>query len=167
MGREYRAGPHIRRGKIRPHARLLAYAQRLGLARPDAEDLVQELYARLLRPTDEAARDWFRYRFGYLQRLAANARRRERRRAQVLEQRTPVAPVYPGHEARLLARLTAAKILDRLPPADAELLKWRFLEDRSSRDIAERLQISEDAACVRLHRALTKACILMAAQGIH
>lgn len=164
MCREYRAGPHLRRGRVRPRQRLLAYAQRLGLPRPDAEDLVQELYERLLRPTDDLARDWFSYRLGYLQKLVTNGRRRERRRVYLLEQHAPVAPVDSGLEGRLLVRCAVERTLDRLPPADAKLLGWRYLEDRPIQEIAEHLDMPEFTVRSRLRRALSKAQAIMTTQ---
>lgn len=160
VGREYRPGPHLWRLKVRPRDRLLTYARRLGFATPDAEDLVQELYAllpTLMASGNEPIRDIFTYLVVCLQRLAANARAREPRRARLLEQVPLVLAVDPSPEDGLLARFMAEQILDRLPAADAELLRSRFLEDRPIPEIAEYLDIPEDTVWSRLRRALAKA----------
>jgi RNA polymerase sigma factor (sigma-70 family) len=47
--------------------------------------------------------------------------------------------------------------LDLLEPHHRELLTFKFIHDMSIADIADVLQISENATSVRLHRALEHA----------
>lgn len=164
MRREYRAGPHLRRGGGRPRDHLLAHARRLGFNTQDAEDLVQELYLRLpdLISSGKPIPDFFGYLVGCLHGLAANARARERRRARLLGRRPPPANMDPSPENQLMARLAAESILNRLPAADAELLRWRILEGRPIREIARCLDIPEGTVWSRLHGALTKARAMLA-----
>ena len=46
--------------------------------------------------------------------------------------------------------------LDRLVPADAEILRWKYHDDLSTQEIARKLVISSSAAEARLHRARGK-----------
>jgi RNA polymerase sigma factor (sigma-70 family) len=64
-------------------------------------------------------------------------------------------------------------ILDRLDPAMAELeegerdaLVLRYFEDRSLREVGEELGISEDAARMRVNRALERLRGIFASQGV-
>lgn len=161
VGREYPAGPHLRRSRVRPRARLVAYARRrLGFDTPDAEDLVQDLYVllpTLMASGNEPIRDIFTYLVVCLQKLAANTRTREQRRAWLLEHPLSVADVDPGPEDGVLARFLIEQVLDCLPPADAELLRCRFLREMRTREIAEHLEITHAAARIRLQRALARA----------
>ena len=49
-----------------------------------------------------------------------------------------------------------AEVLQRLPPYDRKILLWRFAEGMSSKEIAERLAITEVAVRQRAHRAMKK-----------
>lgn len=117
-------------------------------------------------PSDEPVRDSFGYYAGCLRRLAANARARERRRARLLTGQPLGDYVGSNPEDRLATRLTIEQILDRVPAADAELLRWRFLEDRLMREIAELLEITEDAVWKRINRALANARTLLNIQQV-
>jgi RNA polymerase sigma-70 factor (ECF subfamily) len=61
----------------------------------------------------------------------------------------------PAEEA-LADRLDSRQILERLPSADRDLLRWRFFEEASALEIGRRLGISEAAVRVRLFRVLTR-----------
>jgi RNA polymerase sigma factor (sigma-70 family) len=76
----------------------------------------------------------------------------------VLSLDAPVQKVpQPGqvadhHETRALVRLA----LELIDPADRRVLLWRLWEDRGFRDIGAELSISEDAARMRVNRALLR-----------
>src|SRR5688500_10023921 len=56
--------------------------------------------------------------------------------------------------------------LSQLSPADRDSIVLRFLEQRSFREVAETLRISEDAAKKRVTRALEKLRVLIASRGV-
>ncbi|MGH7576525.1 MAG: sigma-70 family RNA polymerase sigma factor [Longimicrobiales bacterium] len=155
----YRAGPHVRRLKVRPRERLVAYAVRLGYPLPDAEDLVQAAYLLLLYrwQRGEPIGDWFGFLAGCIEKSGVSTRTRERRRSKLLEQQPPTDATDRGHEDRVIAGVLTHRVLDGLPLADANLLRWRFPEDRPIREIAEHLDIPEGTVKSRVHGALKKA----------
>jgi len=55
--------------------------------------------------------------------------------------------------------------LDRLPRKDREAVLVRFFQDKSHRELARTLGVSEDAAKVRVSRALEKLRLIFARQG--
>jgi uncharacterized protein (TIGR03435 family) len=55
--------------------------------------------------------------------------------------------------------------LDRLPRKDREAVLVRFFQDKSHRELARALGVSEDAAKVRVSRALEKLRLIFARQG--
>jgi len=57
--------------------------------------------------------------------------------------------VYQRHEASRLIQV----VLDRLPPRYGDALEWKYIEGHSVRDIAQRLNISTEAAQSLLARA--------------
>jgi RNA polymerase sigma-70 factor (ECF subfamily) len=63
----------------------------------------------------------------------------------------------PNEEARTDARLDVERMLDRLKPSDADLLRHRYLNDDEIAKIARALGISENAVEKRLSRARTAA----------
>jgi len=67
-----------------------------------------------------------------------------------------VADLSRSGEEIMADRLDSKQILERLPPEDQHLLRLRFFEDASAREIGRRLGISEAAARVRLFRVLTR-----------
>jgi RNA polymerase sigma factor (sigma-70 family) len=58
-------------------------------------------------------------------------------------------------------------VMDQLDPTEREVLVLRFLENRSLRDLGTELGISEDAARMRVNRALEQLRSLFGRQGIH
>ena len=59
-----------------------------------------------------------------------------------------------SHEDEVLGKADLARAIDGLPGLDRELVRGRFWDDLDYRQLSLRLDISEGAARVRLHRAL-------------
>jgi len=121
-----------------------------------AGDVLQETLlrvARHIRSFDEERAFW-----DWLAKLARSAAADQgRKRSRYLRfldlfRAQPPAPEPPEHEALAAALETA---LAQLPEADAALLRAKYHEDLSQRDLAERLAISEEALESRLRRAHT------------
>lgn len=133
------------------HAELLAFARRRGMRQPDAEEVVAETFVvawrRMGRLHDGAERAWL---FGIARNVASNQLRAIRRR----EQRTgPMVESARASDepAGLDADLRA--VLDGLRAADRELLELSAWEELSPADLAVLLDITPNAAAIRLHRA--------------
>ncbi|MCU1278373.1 MAG: polymerase, sigma-24 subunit, subfamily [bacterium] len=142
--------------ELYPHARLLQrLARRWGGV--DADDLVQETFARAL-----AARD--RYQAGsngrawlcrILCNLAISERRRrardERLRARVMALSPELPPREPEPPALDEAQLAAA--LAQLVPAERRILELAEIEELSYREIARAMGCPLGTVMSRLHRA--------------
>ena len=121
------------------------------MRQPDAEEVVAETFVVAWRRMDKlpggAERAWL---FGIARNVASNQLRTIRRR----EQR--IGPmVESGRAADEPAGLDAdlRAILDRLRDADRELLELSAWEELSPADLAILLDITPNAAAIRLHRA--------------
>jgi RNA polymerase sigma-70 factor (ECF subfamily) len=128
------------------------------------EDVFQEVAAAAIEqraPLADAAksRAWL-YRLAVIQsarhrRRWARRRRHETKFAQELERTAS----DEGHDIPVVWLLSQERrellraALGRLPCDDAELLRLKYFENRSYRDLAVQLGISEKAVDSRLHRA--------------
>ena len=63
-------------------------------------------------------------------------------------------PAEASHEDEVLGKTDLARAIDGLSGLDRELVHGRFWDDLDYRQLSLRLDISEGAARVRLHRAL-------------
>ena len=63
-------------------------------------------------------------------------------------------PAEDSHEDEVLGKTDLARAIDDLSGLDRELVRGRFWDDLDYRQLSLRLDISEGAARVRLHRAL-------------
>jgi RNA polymerase sigma-70 factor, ECF subfamily len=133
------------------HRRVLAYALRRTRTAEDAEDVVAETFAVAWRraadlPAPETALPWL---LGIARRVAANQRRSGNRlRALIGRLRAQPLPV-----ATRALDSPAAEALDRLPPADQELLRLLAWDGLSQAEAGAVLGISANAVAIRLHRA--------------
>lgn len=143
-----------------------AYLRRRGFSGEDVEDLTQETFVRAYLHRKEFHGTNLG---GWLYRIAGNLAIDHRRR----QQRTPVLSLDWAHlepvdaaspEVLLLGRDDHAEVrlhLEALPPEQQELIRLRFQERRSVREIAECLHCTTGAAKLRLFRAvetLRKRC---------
>ena len=116
------------------------------------EDAAQEAVVRAWRRRDtcqtpERPAPW-------VSRIARNEALRFVRpvRAENLEENDLLAE--DSHEDDVLGKTDLARAIERLSGLDRELLHGRFWDDLDYRQLSLRLDISEGAARVRLHRAL-------------
>lgn len=124
--------------------------------RPGAEDLVQEALAkvyvrwvrRLAPPIDNPA--------AYAQTVLVRTYVSSRRRRSSTEQPRDVLPeqALPGTDHDL--RLSVAAALEGLEPLDRAVLVLRYLDDRTVRETAAELGVSEGAVRNRCMRALDR-----------
>lgn len=141
--------------ELYPHARLLHSLARRW-AGPDADDLVQETFARAL-----AARH--RYQAGsngraWLCRILCNlavSERRRRARDERLRSRVIALSPPPANEPEphALDDADLAAALAELHPAERRILELAELEELSYREIAHALECPVGTVMSRLHRA--------------
>lgn len=126
----------------------------------DAEDVLQTVFARLVRRDDQP--DLSGTAGSYLHRAAINAaldlmRSRKRSRAVDLEEAQDVADdANPGPDRRGWSREVGRRLrvaLASLSPRQAEIFTLRYLEGLSNLEIARSLGSSQTAIAVILHRA--------------
>ncbi len=152
------------------HGRMvLAAAWRVLGRSDDAEDVLQEVFLRLLRmdPATLDVRDWGAYLRVAAVRAAIDQLRRNRQLRHVdpaaLERvpdgadRSPTA-LAERHERAELLRAALA----RLPEREATLFALRHFEELSYEEIAERLEIPVGRVGVALHRARKRLAALLA-----
>lgn len=120
-----------------------------------AEEVAQTTFATLaqkageLRPDDVPA-GWL---YHAARHLALRAVRSEQRRRQREHLAATMNTDEPGPSV-VAEHLESA--MDQLPPADRDALVLRFFEDRNLREVGHELGLTEDAARMRVNRALEK-----------
>lgn len=129
---------------------VLAYALRRTRSREDADDVAAETFAVAWRrmdqlPGGESTLPWL---YGVARRCLANQRRTERR-ATALTDRLAREHQSPAAESTS----PVLDALERLPEAEREILRLAAWEDLEARHIALVLDITPNAAAIRLHRA--------------
>jgi RNA polymerase sigma factor (sigma-70 family) len=143
---------------VRHHGRLYGFLARLTGNRATAEDLVQEVFLRVLRARERYHGDGSFT--AWLFRIARNVAAGEygtRRETMPLDDRVDVGaaesdPIGEMETAEDLARLERALLA--VAPQHREVLLLRGVEDLSHREVGEVLGCTEGAARVRVHRAL-------------
>jgi RNA polymerase sigma-70 factor (ECF subfamily) len=133
--------------------------------REAAEDVTSDVFLKALRflgrydPNRAPARAWLLH-------IARNAVAdhlrvlRRRRSLHVSLDRVPDLVIdTPSPEERILSEERMQKLLNcnrTLRPADQEILSLRYGAELSNHEIAETLGITDNAAAVRVHRALSR-----------
>ena len=135
-----------------------------------AEDVTQQVFAALARKatrlSGRASLSGWLYRsthFAASDVVRAERRRKTRERESLLMQPTthPPVPVDWEHVRPILDTVIA-----ELGERDRDAVSLRFLDGRSFADIAARLRLSENAARMRVERALDKLHAALARRGI-
>lgn len=120
-----------------------------------AEEVAQTTFATLaqkageLRPDDVPA-GWLYHTARHLALRAVRGEQRRRQREQIAATMNTDEP-GPGVVAEHLE-----SAMDQLPPTDRDALVLRFFEDRNLREVGRELGLTEDAARMRVNRALEK-----------
>ena len=153
--------------------RVAAYFFRSGFTRADADDLVQDTFARAFRSlgTFDAGKGAFG---AWLSTIARNvARRRWGRRPQPdhfdpeLAEDILVAPDNPGRTAAEREELDALRgCIEQLPPELRALVSLRYVEGRTTRGVAAGAGIPESTVRLRLAEAYQRLEQCLRAKGV-
>jgi RNA polymerase sigma-70 factor (sigma-E family) len=157
-------GPTAEDGLRAAHAneyqRLVGLARLLVDRREDAEEVVQEAFARTWARLGRVNGD---DPLPYLRRAVVNQSRGRLRRRRTAEAHRPDAPTDAESAESGAARAASARaVLDQvaaLPRRQRECVALRFYADLSVRDIAHALDIAEGSVKSHLHRALSTLAI--------
>jgi RNA polymerase sigma factor (sigma-70 family) len=120
-----------------------------------AEEVAQTAFATLAQKAGELRSDdvpagWL---YHTARHLALRAVRSEQRRRQREHLAATMNTNEPGPSV-VAEHLESA--MDQLPPADRDALVLRYFEDRNLREVGHELGLTEDAARMRVNRALEK-----------
>ncbi|MBI1178401.1 sigma-70 family RNA polymerase sigma factor [bacterium] len=134
---------------------VFAVSQRVTGSREQAEEIAQTTFARLADRSEEITRETVLAGWLYqtARRLALSAVRSDTRRRQREQIAAAMNFNEPGPDT-VAEHLESA--MDQLKPEDRDALVLRFFEDRNLRDVGQELGLSEDAARMRVNRALEK-----------
>jgi len=129
------------------YPRMMAYALRRARTRDEAYDIVGDIFLVAWRRLDEAPAEerWMAWLYGIGRRVLANHYRATDRRGRLAE-RLQAPPQDEGFEL-------VHQALDRLRPADREILTLVAWDDLGNDEIAVALELSPGTVAVRLHRA--------------
>lgn len=124
---------------------------------PDAEDALSEVLLTVWRRLDDAPDDrplpWC---YGIARRTLANQRRGQRRVLRLVERLQTEPAEYRPDPGDVLADPALERALDNLNDQDREILRLWAWEELEPREIAIALDISANAAALRLSRAKKK-----------
>lgn len=140
---------------VRYNQRLRLVAWRICRRGDWIDDLTSETWRRAFERKDhfDPTRDFLVWLTGILRNVAREQARRRRGDEPAPEQLDAIEPERIAAEAELLAALNDC--VAALPPADRELVRLRFFEGRTLREVAERMKMPE--ATLRESR-LPEAC---------
>lgn len=140
-------------------------SRRCGADDDEAEDPVQDMYCQFPNLLVKGGFDpegsvdmtaLGRYLYGVLRKHVANGRRTAARRRKLLDERGLPESSFDSVR-RWIARLECEGILAQLAPHDAQLLRWRYRDGLTNREVGEILGIRTGTVEVRVHRALKRA----------
>lgn len=136
------------------HARTVYRYARTRLSAADAEDVVAEVFAIAWRKGGLVPADPRAWLLGVARRVLANEVRAQRRRSALTERlfAHPAAAVPDGN--RLVGELDELhRAMDRLRPADREVIALLAAAELTTAEFAEVLGCSPGSAATRAHRA--------------
>ena len=140
----------------------------VGGDRPLAEDVTQAVFTDLARkagglPKEVRLGGWLHRHTSF---VARNTLRRERRRIAREKRAVELHSIEDYTEANLAQLgLVLDEVINDLPSADREAIMLRFFEELDFRSIGEVLGSSEDAARMRVSRAVDKVGALLKRKG--
>lgn len=160
---------------VNRHINLVYSAARYATGGDDAaaQDVTQLVFIELARKAARLTRyptlaGWLytcaRYASGQLRRSEQRRIAREEEAHHMNELLQPAAPADPAWEE---LRPVLNEALDKLNEPDRNAVLLRFFEGKNLREVGEALCLSENAARMRVDRALEKLRKLLARRGIH
>jgi len=140
--------------------RVYAYIARRVPTRQDAEDLTSEVFHEALRNLGQF--EWRGLPFaawllGIASKRIANRWRRNGQRPEVAQDSAEA----PGMDAGIEETVMLSQLVDELPPDQSLVIRRRFVEQRSLRDVARELGRSEGAIKQLQFRALQNLRVRM------
>jgi RNA polymerase sigma factor (sigma-70 family) len=147
-----------------------AAIRRLGGDTHLAEDVTQIVFTALARQADRLSTHAFLtgWLYAATRNHAVTLVRRERRRRVREEKADPMNQIFSDEPAMDWSQMAPIldSLLDRLGEADRNAVLLRFVDRRAFAEIGIVMQLSEDAARMRVDRALGKLRVLLARKGI-
>jgi RNA polymerase sigma-70 factor (ECF subfamily) len=130
----------------------------------DADDVVAETLTVVWRRLDEVPTDAaVAWTFGVARRVLANQRRSTGRRLRLIERVRRTQEILPAHE---VDDTDLTEALDRVSSDDREILHLWAWEQLTPREMAVVLEITANAASLRLHRAKGRLADAMGRQDL-
>ncbi|MDO4356527.1 MAG: sigma-70 family RNA polymerase sigma factor [Clostridia bacterium] len=151
----------------RNHRLMYRVAWRSGLRSSDAEDAVSQSCLNLIRAIPTLRQMGEREQAGYIaatvRNVARNLHREQRNRREMADGERALGEVPDegaAVDAEILRRCTLDEVkrgISMLSEDDQMIMTMRFYQNRSSKDIARELGISDGAARSRISRAVKRA----------
>jgi len=136
-----------------------------------AEDVAQDVFIALAQKADRIPRQATLYgwlfratRFAVLNQVRQKINRERREQAALVMQPTIESNEADSIWERITPHLNDA--LENLSAADRELVMIRFFGNKSHKDVAEALGVSEEAARKRISRAIERLRVIFARRGV-
>jgi len=138
---------------------------------PMAEEVTQVVFTALAREAGKLGRHtaltgWLYVATRHAAAKAMRAETRRRRREEALSVMQPTKEMEDGEVEWSRVKTVLDEMMDELGARDREAVLLRFFEGRAFGEIGAALRVSEDAARVRVNRALEKLRGLLVKRGV-